>query len=80
MEDSLIIFEHIFKKFAPLVKKHPEIIEDVFEDSRMLEYFHEITPENLQKTADNMKSLESQLKERIALGLVDENEDDVRYE
>lgn len=68
-----MLFESIFKKFAPLVKKNPEIIEEVFEDARMLDYYYEMTPDHLQQTAQNMKALDAQLKQAISLGQVDED-------
>lgn len=74
--DALIIFEQIFRKFAPIVRKNPEILEEVFEDPRLVDYFTEAQPEDMQKSVNTLKEIQNRYKQQAALG---DYEDDDYY-
>ncbi len=65
--DALIVFERIFQKFAPIVRKDPKILEDVFDDARMVDEFIKMTPESIQKTTNSIKEMQTRMRQQADL-------------
>lgn len=43
------------------------MLGDVFDDARMVDYYKELTPQEMAKKADNMKTLQNKVKEASEL-------------
>ena len=71
MEDTLIIFEKIFKQYASLIQKNPSMLEGVFDDPRMAEYYTNATENDIMSEANSMKQQQAEIKKRIQSGQFD---------
>lgn len=79
MEDTLIIFEKLFAQHAQILAKNPDLLEDVFDDPRMVDYYRNATQEDIISDTDSMKKRQAEIKRRIESGLVDDYELDNFY-
>ncbi|MBP6910701.1 hypothetical protein KBC03_03810 [Patescibacteria group bacterium] len=77
-QDTLIVFEKLFEKYAKagIIKRNPALLEDVFDDRRMVDYYLNAKEEEVMTAANNYKQEQAMIKKQIAAGRFTSNDMD----
>lgn len=75
VEDTLIIFEKLFQKYAPIIQRDPEILANVFGDERIVDYYINATEKDTISATNTLKQRQNDIKRAAERGEIDLDDD-----
>jgi len=68
----------MFRKYAGIIKSNPEVLGEIFDDPRMVDYYLSATAEHTLAQTNDKKQIMNERKKQMQAGVFDD-EDDYRY-